>query len=58
VSELLVKPRRHLLQEVITRCSQLSIPAYALLEFTYRCNLHCVHCYIDIDETNELTLEE
>jgi radical SAM protein with 4Fe4S-binding SPASM domain len=46
------------MQDVIARCSQLSIPVQAVLELTYRCNLRCVHCYIDVDETDELTAEE
>jgi radical SAM protein with 4Fe4S-binding SPASM domain len=50
--------RRFLLQDVIARCSQLSIPAQAILELTYRCNLRCVHCYVDVNETGELTSEE
>jgi radical SAM protein with 4Fe4S-binding SPASM domain len=58
VSEPKAKPNRYLLQDVISRCSQLSIPAQAVLELTYRCNLRCVHCYIDVDSTDELTLEE
>lgn len=58
MSELAVKPKRHLMEEVIARCSQLSIPAQAVLELTYRCNLRCVHCYVDLDEADELTLEE
>jgi radical SAM protein with 4Fe4S-binding SPASM domain len=58
LTEQAVKPRRYLLQEVLARCSRLSIPAQAVLELTYRCNLHCVHCYVDIKETDELTLNE
>ena len=51
-------PARSLLQEVIARCSRLNVPAQAVLELTYRCNLSCVHCYVDLAETDELTLEE
>jgi AdoMet-dependent heme synthase len=50
--------RPGLMQEVFTRCSRLSIPAQAILELTYRCNLHCVHCYVDVKEPEELSLEE
>ena len=28
------------------------------LELTYRCNLRCSHCYIDLAEPNELSFEE
>jgi len=56
--ETAVKTRRPLLQEVVAMCSRLNIPAQAVLELTYRCNLHCVHCYVDIDETDELTTVE
>ena len=57
--ETAVKTRRPLLREVVAMCSRLNIPAQAVLELTYRCNLHCVHCYVDrIDETDELTTVE
>jgi AdoMet-dependent heme synthase len=58
LSETAVKPKRYLMQDVVARCSQLSIPVQAILELTYRCNLRCVHCYIDIEEADEMTLEE
>jgi len=58
LSESAVKPKRYLMQEVIAKCSRLNIPAQAILELTYRCNLSCVHCYVDVDEPDELTLEE
>jgi AdoMet-dependent heme synthase len=50
--------RKTLLHEVISRCSRLSIPVQVALELTYRCNLRCAHCYIDIDEPEELTTAE
>ena len=52
------RPEESLLQEVLENCSRLSIPAHAVLELTYRCNLRCRHCYIDIPATDELTLLE
>jgi AdoMet-dependent heme synthase len=58
MNEPVAAAKMSLLQEVMARCSQLSIPAKAILELTYRCNLHCVHCYIDVHEANELTLVE
>jgi radical SAM protein with 4Fe4S-binding SPASM domain len=58
VNEPSANPKSCLLQEMVTKCSHLNIPAQAVLELTYRCNLHCVHCYVDVDEHDELTLEE
>jgi len=35
------------------------IPLYAYLELTYRCNLSCVHCYVDVPHAGkELSFEE
>jgi len=53
-----VEPKRYLIQEVIAKCSRLSVPVKVVLEITYRCNLHCAHCYVDVAEPDELTLEE
>jgi radical SAM protein with 4Fe4S-binding SPASM domain len=58
MNEPTAAPRRFLLQDVIARCSRLNIPAQAVLELTYRCNLRCVHCYVDVNATGELTSEE
>ncbi len=58
MNERSIKPERPLLQKVIDRCSQLHIPTQTVLELTYRCNLRCVHCYVDLDESNELTSTE
>ena len=52
------KPELSLLREVMAKCSRMNIPVQAALELTYRCNLHCVHCYVDLEETEELTFEE
>ncbi len=46
------------MQEVIAKCSRLNIPAQTILELTYRCNLSCAHCYVDVDEPDEMTLGE
>ena len=54
MSEPSIKSERPLLQKVITKCSKLNIPTQAVLELTYRCNLRCVHCYIDFDESIDL----
>lgn len=50
-----VVPKKFLLQEVIEKCSRLNIPAQTALELTYRCNLHCSHCYNDFEDGTELT---
>jgi radical SAM protein with 4Fe4S-binding SPASM domain len=47
-----------LMHEVLLRCSRLNVPAQAVLELTYRCNLHCAHCYVDIAEADEMSTEE
>jgi radical SAM protein with 4Fe4S-binding SPASM domain len=53
-----VGSERLLLQEALEKCSLLNIPAHAVIELTYRCNLKCSHCYIDIKNSNELALAE
>jgi radical SAM protein with 4Fe4S-binding SPASM domain len=60
VSKQATETKMPLLQEVMNKCSRLSIPAWAILELTYRCNLRCVHCFVDVTEDNErsLTLED
>ena len=58
MNERSIKPERPLLQKVIDKCSKLNIPAQVVLELTYRCNLRCVHCYVDLDGNDELTSVE
>lgn len=41
-------------QQSLEKC----LPAYITMELTYRCNLHCRHCYLTDRERNELTLDE
>ncbi|MFC1893829.1 radical SAM/SPASM domain-containing protein [Chloroflexota bacterium] len=53
-----VETQPRLLPGVIAKCARLGIPVQVVLELTYRCNLRCAHCYVDLDETDELTLEE
>ena len=48
----------YLIRNVMEKCARLNIPTQAILELTYRCNLHCVHCYVDIDEPDELATDE
>ena len=50
--------QRPLMHEVMAKCSRLSIPMQVTLELTYRCNIRCSHCYVDLTESDELTLEE
>ena len=52
------RTERSLLEEVGSKCSRLNIPLQAQLELTYRCNLRCSHCYVDLDEPDELSFEE
>ncbi len=51
---------RPLLREVTTRCAELNVPLQAVVELTYRCNLQCTHCYIDIEvsRNDELSSEQ
>ncbi len=49
---------KHLLQEVIARCTRSHIPVQAVLELTYRCNLRCGHCYVDRPGEEELSAGE
>jgi len=52
------RTQRPLLHEVMAKCSRLNIPMQVVLELTYRCNLRCSHCYIDLAETDELSFDE
>jgi radical SAM protein with 4Fe4S-binding SPASM domain len=47
-----------LMHDVLLQCSRENVPAQAVLELTYRCNLRCSHCYVDVAEPDELTTEE
>ena len=58
LNNVTARPEKLLLQEVLENCSRLNIPAHAVLELTYRCNLRCRHCYVDAPDTDELTLSE
>lgn len=52
------KLERPLLDEMAAKCSHLNIPLQAQLELTYRCNLRCSHCYVDVVEPDEMSFEE
>lgn len=49
---------RPLLSSVMTRAAAHLIPFQVSLEITYRCNLSCKHCYVDLPAGNELSLAE
>ena len=47
------------LREVLKKFTALNMPIEATLELTYRCNLKCIHCYVDCkDLPDELTFDE
>jgi MoaA/NifB/PqqE/SkfB family radical SAM enzyme len=50
--------QRLLMREVNAKFARLNTPIQATVELTYRCNLRCGHCFVDREETDELTLEE
>ena len=54
-SDKVTGQKRYLLQEMQVKCSRLNIPMQAVLELTCRCNLRCVHCYVDAPADDELT---
>jgi radical SAM protein with 4Fe4S-binding SPASM domain len=37
-----------LMYEIMRRAAQRLVPLQACLELTYRCNMYCKHCYIDL----------
>jgi len=45
-------------EELERRDRERHIPRYAIFEITYRCNLSCMHCYLEEDTRNELTTQE
>jgi radical SAM protein with 4Fe4S-binding SPASM domain len=49
---------RPLLHQVMSKSAQCNVPFQVALELTYRCNLRCAHCYIDIVEKDELSFDE
>ena len=59
MAEGLAKPLMH---EVMRRAAANLVPLQACLELTYRCNLRCKHCYIDLplrqQASGELSLRE
>ena len=55
--EHLVAPQP-VLRETLAKCAKLNIPAQVTIELTYRCNLKCAHCYVDLEENDTLTFDE
>jgi AdoMet-dependent heme synthase len=47
-----------LLQEMTAKALQLNVPLNVQLDLTYRCNEHCVHCYLDHEDHGEMTTAE
>ena len=48
-------------QEVLSKATKNIIPVHATFELTYRCNLRCIHCYLQCEhprKSNELTTSE
>jgi len=43
---------------LLRKAREKLIPHYATFELTYRCNLRCVHCYLEEDAGDELTTME
>ena len=44
--------------EINARAVALGVPLSAHLDLTYRCNERCIHCYLDHDDTGEMTFAE
>ncbi len=47
-----------LMWELMGKAARLNVPFQVALELTYRCNLRCVHCYVDLVERDELSVAE
>ena len=55
MSETSIRP---LLQSVMERAAAHLIPFQVSLELSYRCNLSCKHCYVDVAAEEELSFNE
>jgi radical SAM protein with 4Fe4S-binding SPASM domain len=42
----------------MAKSTACGIPFQVTLELTYRCNLRCAHCYVDIKDYDELSFED
>ena len=47
-----------LLESLNRRAMDLAIPLSVHIDLTWRCNERCIHCYLDHDDPDELTLPE
>jgi len=47
-----------LLEELNTKAMALGVPLSVQLDLTWRCNEHCVHCYLDHDGQGEMSTAE
>jgi AdoMet-dependent heme synthase len=47
-----------LMQEINQRALDRGIPLSVQLDVTYRCNEHCIHCYLDHDDHGEMSFSE
>ncbi len=46
------------LQQFNMRVAQLRVPLSGSMDLTHRCNLRCVHCYLDPTNTKHLHSQE
>jgi len=47
-----------LLEELNVKAMALGVPLSVQLDLTWRCNEHCVHCYLDHDGQGEMNTAE
>jgi radical SAM protein with 4Fe4S-binding SPASM domain len=47
-----------LMQEISSRALTLGVPLSVHLDLTYRCNEHCIHCYLDHEDHGEMNTAE
>ncbi len=47
-----------LMEQAQQRALQLGVPWAVHLDVTYRCNERCIHCYLDHDDSGEMTTSE
>lgn len=47
-----------LMEQVRARALELGVPLNVHLDLTFRCNLRCIHCYLDHDGQRELSTRE
>jgi radical SAM protein with 4Fe4S-binding SPASM domain len=48
----------NLMQEMGRRALTLGVPLSVHLDLTYRCNEHCIHCYLDHEDHGEMNTSE